>query len=917
MTLFKTPGSVAIPSPSLLPTLEFLNKRERQCLQDLLTYMNTPTLLSHPPNQKLWDDVFQYITVTGSNYDFTVAMPTPKPLLGIVSEAATLFAMYCIRKKIKEYTEHEDPADATQNDDDDEMDTTKRPKIVNRLLAVLKSNGYVYDSLKSEQYYELIDPDLITIQGAGSRFSKMKIYSPPNSVNLTKEKAVLENFKTILDREITRIARCFYREYFSDLSLFMSHARLVASGNGTDTKGLLNEPNKGLIFFGYEYKNAPRDILVKEKTTIRIASAGIGRETTLHFAIDGLNYPTTGIDPGYATADAQKFNTTVVLNINGIDVKFRANRGLTILTPVDAIGGAVVSPTPAAGISNYTFKDRSGVKIATYSTATGDLNFTDTTFDDIILTMTSGEQEIPLTSGGAIIDLDEVMLYLTNISAGLVGSNGLLGLFHPDKFELSLGQKLDLKTNFLDETLTGTSTTIGQNVIKSIQNYSSAKAIERNKKIIVSGLTSQGFIGKVIRKKGQDLIVDTNPKYHLTLDRSGRTLEKKEVIDNEAKYRRASMVGVTLNGNTLNFDIISFEDESWSRLDRKVVGVTGEIGDDGITVTPVITEPRAADITDQERLNKLTTLDNKTEYKKKGRPATSTETTGLKAAYTDVGAVTHPNPFITNGTNIANPSTQVSGFIPTYNPVLGGLRSLGVLEGIRDNLAKDSLYDYYVFSVLHELLFKTTVPVSERASSTTVSELGLAGPISYFDYQSLKWYSSHLAIYDLPNYHTGGNVFKILVPPGSGQSSPDNGAYPKVEKNTSVDVYLCVAKDNSSDKFVNSAYYNNATSQEITVSVSDPANDSVIEFYTDMNNTSKIANGTTGKVEFKLYSIPNSSGIPAPYAMTGFHSVPKIIGVGGVARFCVKKATPGTVTITVSQIGSGAIATKTQTLTFE
>jgi hypothetical protein len=84
-----------------------------------------------------------------------------------------------------------------------------------------------------------------------------------------------------------------------------------------------------------------------------------------------------------------------------------------------------------------------------------------------------------------------------------------------------------------------------------------------------------------------------------------------------------------------------------------------------------------------------------------------------------------------------------------------------------------------------------------------------------------------------------------------------------------------------------------------------------------MNNTSKIANGTTGKVEFKMYSIPNSSGIPAPYTMTGFHSVPKIIGVGGVAKFGVKKATPGTVTITVSQIGSGAIATKTQTLTFE
>lgn len=895
MTLFKTPGAASIPSgPAPISksfnSLAGFNKRERQCVQQLMTKLNG--LRSHSPNDKLWTNVFQYITVsTDGNYTITVSLPPVPPSKGLVSEAATLFAMYCIRRKISDYAVNKDPNNG-ETFDIDETSSAIRPAILNTLLNILHSNGYIFSPARADKYYGLLNTDIAPIANASSsesRLTRFLKYAP--GVN---PQPVFTKLSDELALEINSLAKAFYTGYFGDATLFMSDAKLLASGDGTVTIGLMNlADNYGQIFFGYKYKGAGSSTSVESTTTTDVSSAGVGKTTTIHMAIDGLNYPSSGGDLGAGDIS----NTTVTVKVNGIPLLFRANRALPVLTPVDVASTALVNPAPATGISNYTFVDpKTTTVIATYNTSTNDLTFMDTV---------GGKIDISMTSGKYAADLDEVFIYLTVTDSGQANISGLMGLFNSDKFELSLDQKADLKTSFLNQPLSGTTLTIGAEVIKTIKNYSSESAISQNQKISTGALLSQGFIGKVASKSPVTIVSDE--RYYLTKNRDSREREKDDVINqNEAMYKRASMVGVTISAQTVNFNVISFEDESWSRLDNKVVGVEGEVS-----------EPRTG-ITGQERLNKLTTLDNKTEYKKVLRPESSNQKTGLLAAYTDVETRKHPNPANIGGVDIEKASEQKTGFIPTYNPVLGGLRSIGVLEAIRDNLSKDSAYDYYVFSTLHELLFSTLVPGSPKVSGSTVSDFGLARSISYFDYQSLKWYSTLKTNQNLPAYHTGTNTFKILVPPGSGQSSPNNGAYPKVMNNTSADVYLCVVKNvSSTDAFINSTYYNDASTETITVTVSTPGNDAVIEFYTSMNNDVKNAHGNTGTVEFKLYSIPQSSGIPASYPTTGLHSDSKIIGVGGVAKFGVKKASAGIVTITVSQIGSGAITQKTQTLTFE
>lgn len=893
MTLFKTPGAVSIPSgPAPTSTgynsLAEFNKRERQCLQQLMTKLNS--LRSHLPNDKLWTNVFQYITVsTDGTYTVTVTLPPVSPSKGLVSEAATLFAMYCIRRKISEYVLYNDPNNG-ETFNDQETDLAIRPAILNKLLEILRLRGYVFSSTKATEYYGLLNTDIApTTKSTDSRLTRFLKYAPSRDPQPVFTKLTYE-----LELEINKMAKAFYTGYFGNAKLFMGDAKLLASGDGTETTGLMNISNNyGQIFFGYKYKGAGSITSVESTTTTDVSSAGVGNTTTIHMAIDGLNYPSSGSDPGPGHAS----NTKVTVKVNGTPLLFRANRAMPFLTPVNVGTTAIVNPLPAPGVSNYTFVDPATTTvIATYNTLTNDLTFVDTVGGKIDITMSSGMQSY---------DLDEVFIYLTVTSSGQANAFGLMGLFNSDKFELSLAQKADLKTFFLNKILSGATLTIGEDVIKTIKNYSSESAISQNQKISTGALLSQGFIGKTASKS--PVIVVSDDRYYLTVNRDNRELEKDGVInENEAMYKRASMVGVAISGQTVNFNVISFEDESWSRLDNKVVGVEGEVS-----------EPRTG-ITDQERLNKLTTLDNKTEYKKASRPQTSDKKTGLLAAYTDVKTKKHPDPATIGGVDLEKASNQVSGFIPTYNPVLGGLRSIGVLEAIRDNLSKDSYYDYYVFSTLHELLFNASVPESPKVAGSTVSNFGLARSISYFDYQSLKWYSTLKTNQNLPAYHTGTNTFKILVPPGSGQSSPDNGAYPKIMNNTSADVYLCVVKNvSSADTFINSTYYNDPSAATITVTVSTPGNDAVIEFYNSMNNDVKTAHGNTGKVEFKLYSIPQSSGIPASYPTTGLHSDSKIIGVGGVAKFGVKKATAGVVTITVSQTGSGAITQKTQTLTFE
>ncbi len=929
MTLFKEAVAPNVPAPPPFPaggcgSLGAFNTRDRMCLQGFLNDIQTRT--GHAQSVRLWNRVLRFISVGGApNYTVTPPQshpawdPTNPPPNGMVLEAGILFSMWCLRDKLVSNTLRSDPDDGIIPDPE-EMDPTRRTSIVTALGQAITSNGYTFltSATKRSQFYQILDPDTHPIQNGvvddGSTVARLEKYQRNRS-----KKRVIEAFQTILSNEIDNGSRCFYSGYFADATLFMGSPQLMASGDGGATTGLMGiSGGYGQIFFGYNFEGTGRRPTVTPTTNAVIQPIGANALTTIHLAIDGLDFPNSGIDPGYevlatgttlSLAQARARSTLVAMTINNHRIRFRANRRLPTLTPIN-LGDCFIIPVPTNGQTptsgpNYTFVSRrTGLVIAQYNENTGDLVFTDLVNQPINVIMRSGSE----------FGLEEAILYVGVVQLGGAVNVGLTGLFNPDKFELDLAQKGLIQTNLLSVVAPGRSNPIGTELITSIQDNSNAAAIIAGNQLNLATTLTQGLVSQVV--SNTPLIVNTNPLYAYTLPRGtggARTLERSNALAGSVN-RRASMAGIIIAGNNITINISSFVDESWSRLDRKVVGVVNSI-----------TEPRQALITDRERVQKLRTLDFQTEYGNVNRPVSSTATNGRLSTYVDVGGTTtHPPHTLTGtgGAGIAFAANQVTGFIPSYNPVLAGLRSIGVIEAMRDLLAVQSNYDYYVFRALHEALLSALVLASPLTTGT-VRSLGLVQGISNFDYQTFKWYDTGTAIHDIPAYHAGGDQFTILVPPGNTQNSPNGGAYPNIPSGTSSeDVYLVITKNGTvdGDNTVNSSYSNNTTTDTITVTLTDPNNDSFIAFYDDMDNPlTRVIGGRTATVDFRLYTIPDSTTNPAsatPFQRNGLAGTTTIVGVGGVAKFGVGKATAGTVTITVTQVGGTAITTSAVTMTF-
>lgn len=561
------------------------------------------------------------------------------------------------------------------------------------------------DLLPNESHFKFKDPNVMnvytTMSGSGAGTTALNTYLL-NAVNAVIFK-IFNEWNTQKDLVIQQLVQCLFNSILPGKDL--PDGMILASGNGSQTQGILCRPNFGILFLEYDHaiQSFGSGRLTTTVTGQKVRSfktPAAGARTTVHLDVFGLDGA----------------SCTVAVNVNGYGCFFFASNGS--FNPNNSIPTPYDVSTATYNSMNPTFPTTRAFPIA--GSAPGEFYFVDspTTPYNIIATYSTVTQELVFISGGTNVVVstfsgaEEVGL-ITNVVKDIVQrfSFVLENLFGDDRFELTTNQK--------DNTFLQPSANYDSKLDQIVQILN-ASTLTFTPRIILNG----AFVGKLSASvTGPDqptVEQDTDYKiFRSTTAKIEDYLPPTVGSVNETLYPklRYSFGSVDYGTDFLEINIFSFVSPLRSRLDKRLLGPN-------LNGTGTPSDPN--DPFDYRDYNTF----NLPRYNTKLLPNTWFGANPSTDAY-----------LLVNESLVFNSTTNPK--LASYNQLLSALRCFGVLEALayKINVRAALQGPSIATNVASNLLAMRNATVCETIKSggiPTNSPVYLTDAI----YNDLKWYTS-------------------------------------------------------------------------------------------------------------------------------------------------------------------------------
>jgi len=460
------PGASAVSCPTLpeLTLGTLIGGVRVGGLQSFINAINSGVSVNHAATQTLVQNVFRNVsgtmtprvTINPSGdilYDGTPILSNPAwlPRPDWLAEACTIFVLWRFQQHLAYLVAN--PA------------ATPTPPIFNRLKRMLQDMGFT--NATDADFIFILNPDrpmglntnwgladwqnLSLLNGILYILSFGNFNAPPSLNNistlppkytggwrgggasptdgrLTKARnqatdtasQIIKTLQNAVQEEIT----CLYKYLSTDAP---PAGILLASGNGSETEGLLGLPNNvGILLFDYATNDRSPSRISESRTRPFAPRAGL---TSVHFNLFGVN-------PGIEKT------ININVNFNGDNFAFEARIFNTFpvnnLLPYPVSNTTTVSPPIPTGFRNggiplgattYRFLNAAGLTRATFDVANLTLTFTTVSSSPITVRLWAGNEEVFIAVN--IIDAQTPVTIVPPNLTNLFGSDQFV-LIHPD-----------------------------------------------------------------------------------------------------------------------------------------------------------------------------------------------------------------------------------------------------------------------------------------------------------------------------------------------------------------------------------------------------------------------------------------------------------------------------------------------------
>jgi hypothetical protein len=576
----------ATPFDELPACAGFFSQDELPHLQKFITTISTAA----PPFDNLWTKVFNIpggapIRVTppdGPNYQLdnpyplTISNPlAPPPTLpkGFLAEACTIFTLYKFQQQLNDDTKSTD------------IDAAGKSRIYEALKEVLINAGFKKPAVGANtlKFNEMMMPDKhigrrdnaflieneLTIDNPSPKpledpikkvmYNLMKVGNLPGESGerkfifvdtqprdatdvLRKIDAVLKDVGEKISQLVNEDSTCAYKILSRSTSLPAN--LFLASGDGSDTSGLFNLHDSGVLLFNYDYDGTGG---VNRVATRRFSSLNPDLSTVVHLTLFGTNHlgpPDNG-------------NSVVRVTKDGITYVFKASGSNPVISPVDGSQASEAHYDAATGLFSANIGALVQV-VARYDPAQRDLTFIDVgrafSFDVTLISHRG------LVLG--VIDDDEIAVSINVVEGPKLNLFEFAAedLFEDDVFALTEPKKSELKNRLMGDPATAAA--IDFMIDRLIKVPSIPIFIQLRGNFV--GKKLQPTAGPLHSKIGPDL------DYRFVKPRNVRKVETEEDDEVNDAPLRYSFGRVSIADYDITITIDSFVSQQWSRLDKKI-----------------------------------------------------------------------------------------------------------------------------------------------------------------------------------------------------------------------------------------------------------------------------------------------------------------------------------------------------------
>jgi hypothetical protein len=570
-----------------------------------------------------------------------VTLSNPKPPgelpKGFLAEACTIFTLYKLEKQLAFDTN----ADKQKVD----IDHPDKKPIYQALKQILRGSGFDLkpnSDTERLEFNEMMNPNRsIGVRGwlftkettsptkktmydliKARKFSSNKSLLNDDEIR-NNTKAILEEYRKIIGRFVKEESACAYKILSGEALAPVN--LFLASGDGSTTSGLLEveQNNTGVLLFDYEYDGTAG---VKERAERTFDSLKTDRSTSVHLTMFGLD---KFEDENHQVIPS---DSTIKVIKDRIAYVFKASFANKIIRPVDGTEAQSQARYNATDQLFYTETASGTVTLAYYDLKKRDLIFLgeDKNFSFKVELTSFHHPDAPADRA-----YDEVSVSINVIEGPKlhIFEFEAEDLFDNDVFAVTGAKIVQFKDALLKDPKDVEAIDFMIERLTNVPNIPISISLRGN------------FIGEKLETRDPltHSKVKTDPKYRFFFTRDeGR---EKETDEDPASYKplRYSIGRVAITDFSINITIDSFVSPLWSRLDNKIFEL------------PI---PSPAQVAKKKELDELTHY----------------YTINSSDAYVDhLGGDPRP-------TDTAHPK------LPSYNPILSGLRSFGLAVALKDFL---------------------------------------------------------------------------------------------------------------------------------------------------------------------------------------------------------------------------------------